>query len=178
MRLLPTMALEPPARYVAFVAAHLDPLREQAVGVAGEDEAQRLYPEVLTDVATRWRWLELRPKPARKQPKATTSGPRKIQYYRNPMGLPDTSPVPKKDSMGMDYIPVYADEDQDSGNIEEHPHPGHERFHSHRLNRRARGAFAHPATAPRRHVRPPALAARRAPGGWPPRPHPPRMRPA
>src|SRR5215472_10634193 len=35
---------------------------------------------------------------------------RKILYYRNPMGLPDTSPVPKKDSMGMDYIPVYADE--------------------------------------------------------------------
>jgi Cu(I)/Ag(I) efflux system membrane fusion protein len=26
------------------------------------------------------------------------------------MGLPDTSLVPKKDSMGMDYIPVYADE--------------------------------------------------------------------
>ena len=24
------------------------------------------------------------------------------------MGLPDTSPVPKKDSMGMDYLPVYA----------------------------------------------------------------------
>lgn len=36
--------------------------------------------------------------------------PRKILYYRNPMGLADTSPVPKKDSMGMDYIPVYADE--------------------------------------------------------------------
>src|SRR5262249_60299245 len=35
---------------------------------------------------------------------------RKILYYRNPMGLTDTSPVPKKDSMGMDYIPVYADE--------------------------------------------------------------------
>jgi len=31
-----------------------------------------------------------------------------ILYYRNPMGLPDTSPVPKKDSMGMDYIPVFA----------------------------------------------------------------------
>jgi Cu(I)/Ag(I) efflux system membrane fusion protein len=47
---------------------------------------------------------------------ATTPSPtpppadRKILYYRNPMGLPDTSPVPKKDSMGMDYIPVYADE--------------------------------------------------------------------
>lgn len=37
-------------------------------------------------------------------------GPRRILYYRNPMGLPDVSPVPKKDSMGMDYIPVYADE--------------------------------------------------------------------
>ena len=36
---------------------------------------------------------------------------KKILYYRNPMGLPDTSPEPKKDSMGMDYIPVYADED-------------------------------------------------------------------
>lgn len=35
---------------------------------------------------------------------------RKILYYRNPMGLPDTSPTPKKDSMGMDYQPVYADE--------------------------------------------------------------------
>ncbi|MDO8813243.1 MAG: efflux RND transporter periplasmic adaptor subunit [Gallionella sp.] len=32
---------------------------------------------------------------------------RKILYYRNPMGLQDTSPVPKKDTMGMDYVPVY-----------------------------------------------------------------------
>jgi Cu(I)/Ag(I) efflux system membrane fusion protein len=35
---------------------------------------------------------------------------RKILYYRNPMGLPDSSPTPKKDPMGMDYIPVYAGE--------------------------------------------------------------------
>lgn len=34
----------------------------------------------------------------------------KILYYRHPMGQPDASPVPKKDSMGMDYIPVYEDE--------------------------------------------------------------------
>lgn len=41
---------------------------------------------------------------------APTPAPaRQILYYRNPMGLPDTSPVPKKDSMGMDYVPVYAD---------------------------------------------------------------------
>ena len=41
---------------------------------------------------------------------AVPEGERKVLYYRNPMGLPDVSPVPKKDSMGMDYIPVYADE--------------------------------------------------------------------
>jgi membrane fusion protein, copper/silver efflux system len=35
----------------------------------------------------------------------------KVLYYRNPMGLPDTSPVPKKDAMGMDYVPVHEGED-------------------------------------------------------------------
>jgi hypothetical protein len=37
---------------------------------------------------------------------ATKKQPR-LLYYRNPMGLPDTSPVPKKDPMGMDYIAVF-----------------------------------------------------------------------
>jgi Cu(I)/Ag(I) efflux system membrane fusion protein len=37
---------------------------------------------------------------------------KKLLYYRNPMGLPDTSPVPKKDPMGMDYIAVYAGGDE------------------------------------------------------------------
>ena len=36
---------------------------------------------------------------------------RKILFYRNPMGLPDTSAVPKKDEMGMDYIPIYEGEE-------------------------------------------------------------------
>ncbi len=39
---------------------------------------------------------------------------RKVLYYRNPMGLPDTSPTPKKDPMGMDYIPVYEGEEPES----------------------------------------------------------------
>ena len=42
---------------------------------------------------------------------------RKILYYRNPMGLPDTSPVPKQDSMGMDYTPVYADEEVSNNQV-------------------------------------------------------------
>lgn len=40
------------------------------------------------------------------------------KLYRNPMGAPDTSPVPKKDSMGMDYIPVCEDEGgPENGNV-------------------------------------------------------------
>ncbi len=43
---------------------------------------------------------------------------RKPLYYRNPMGLPDTSPVPKKDAMGMDYVAVYEGEAGSSGVID------------------------------------------------------------
>jgi membrane fusion protein, copper/silver efflux system len=52
---------------------------------------------------------------------AATSSERKIKYYRNPMGLPDTSPTPKKDSMGMDYIPVYEGDDTDDGSVKLSP---------------------------------------------------------
>jgi RND family efflux transporter MFP subunit len=37
------------------------------------------------------------------------SGDPKILFYRNPMDPTITSPVPAKDYMGMDYIPVYAE---------------------------------------------------------------------
>lgn len=46
-----------------------------------------------------------------------TGGNKRIKFYRNPMGLPDTSAVPKKDSMGMDYIPVYDDEDAEGATV-------------------------------------------------------------
>lgn len=36
------------------------------------------------------------------------TGEKKILFYRNPMDSNVTSSVPMKDSMGMDYIPVYA----------------------------------------------------------------------
>jgi len=53
------------------------------------------------------------------QPKGSDGGSDKGQvlYYRNPMGLADTSPVPKKDWMGMDYIPVYEHEDVGGGAV-------------------------------------------------------------
>ncbi|HBT69930.1 MAG TPA: efflux transporter periplasmic adaptor subunit [Agrobacterium sp.] len=48
---------------------------------------------------------------------ASATRERKVLYYRNPMGLPDTSKVPKKDSMGMDYLPVYEGEVSDSSTV-------------------------------------------------------------
>ena len=52
---------------------------------------------------------------------AVLPGEQTILYYRNPMGLPDTSPVPKQDSMGMDYLPVYAGEADDTGTVRVSP---------------------------------------------------------
>ena len=48
-------------------------------------------------------------------PAASATPQRRLLYYRNPMGLADTSPTPKKDPMGMEYIAVYEGEDQDAG---------------------------------------------------------------
>lgn len=41
----------------------------------------------------------------------SSPGERKPLFYRNPMNAAITSAVPAKDEMGMDYIPVYADEE-------------------------------------------------------------------
>ncbi|MDQ7773151.1 MAG: heavy metal-binding domain-containing protein [Elusimicrobiales bacterium] len=43
----------------------------------------------------------------KKEPAA--GGEREVKFYRNPMNPEITSPVPMKDEMGMDYIPVYGD---------------------------------------------------------------------
>ncbi len=40
---------------------------------------------------------------------------RKLLFYRNPMNGSITSPVPMKDDMGMDYIPVYEEEETSLG---------------------------------------------------------------
>ena len=39
-------------------------------------------------------------------------GGRKIVFYRSPMNPSQTSPTPRKDEMGMDYVPVFQDEVQ------------------------------------------------------------------
>ncbi len=47
-----------------------------------------------------------------KSKQAAVSVAKKPLYYRNPMNPEITSPVPARDDMGMDYIPVYAESDQ------------------------------------------------------------------
>jgi hypothetical protein len=54
------MASEAPPGYVAFVQAHLEPLRRDAARVVGDEiDPDVLYQDVLADVAARWNWLEL-----------------------------------------------------------------------------------------------------------------------
>src|SRR5512137_523685 len=43
------------------------------------------------------------------EPEAAPAGERKPLYYRNPMNPEVRSPVPAKDEMGMDYVPVYEE---------------------------------------------------------------------
>jgi Cu(I)/Ag(I) efflux system membrane fusion protein len=74
--------------------------------VSGELPAARTMPQA-----------EAAQPPAPEPAAAENGGKGKILYYRNPMGLPDVSYEPKKDSMGMDYIPVYEDDAQDQGSI-------------------------------------------------------------
>jgi RND family efflux transporter MFP subunit len=52
-------------------------------------------------------WLAGMESPA---PKPAAEAERKVLFYRNPMDPQVTSPVPMKDQMGMDYVPVYEDE--------------------------------------------------------------------
>jgi Cu(I)/Ag(I) efflux system membrane fusion protein len=79
-----------------------------AVGIAAGAAASEMLGALFSAAA-----------PARKDtpPGDAAKKERRILYYKNPMGHPDTSPVPKKDSMGMDYIPVYEGEDDESGTV-------------------------------------------------------------
>lgn len=63
---------------------------------------------LLLVVAAGGYWLGTRAATTGKPATSPSKAERTVLYYRNPMGLPDTSPVPKKDSMGMEYVPVYA----------------------------------------------------------------------
>ena len=101
-----TMAIAP-ARAVAY---YQDPNGKPDFSPEPKKDAEgRDYVPVYEEAAE--------PAPAAR-PGVKAGGERKVLYYRNPMGLPDTAPTQKKDSMGMAYLPVYADAaGDDSGTV-------------------------------------------------------------
>lgn len=54
--------------------------------------------------------------PSSQQPTERAEVEKKPLFYRSPMNPSVTSPVPAKDSMGMDYVPVFKEEDEPTGN--------------------------------------------------------------
>jgi Cu(I)/Ag(I) efflux system membrane fusion protein len=48
--------------------------------------------------------------PSKDQKGTERGGQKKLLFYRSPMDPQQTSPVPRKDEMGMDYIPVYEED--------------------------------------------------------------------
>jgi Cu(I)/Ag(I) efflux system membrane fusion protein len=91
---------------------HPDGLPEWSVSERQTEDGRAFLPVLASEDLS----LGPAPEPSSEMAMAET-GERTILYYRNPMGLPDTSPVPKQDSMGMDYIPVYEGGDSDDGSV-------------------------------------------------------------
>ena len=66
-----------------------------------------MHPQVTSDKPGDCPICKMRLVPRGRQDGQKNADGRKILYYRNPMDPRITSPTPAKDSMGMDYIPVY-----------------------------------------------------------------------
>jgi len=78
-----------------------------------------MHPQVIQDHPGNCPICGMKLNPIRKQPgrTASTSGERKVKYYKSTMMLGEISQTPRKDSMGMDMVPVYEDETADSQTI-------------------------------------------------------------
>jgi len=80
---------------------------------ARSEQARQLYtcgmhPQVIQDHPGNCPICGMKLTPIRKQTGDEPAGERKIEFYKSTMKPGETSPVPAKDSMGMDMVPVYA----------------------------------------------------------------------
>jgi RND family efflux transporter MFP subunit len=108
-------------------AGHVHPAAGQ--GETAEAMKQQytcaMHPFILSDTPGSCPICGMTLTPVRSDSASTASGggkkDRKILFYRNPMNPDVTSPVPAKDDMGMDYVPVYEDEGSDGGTIRVDP---------------------------------------------------------
>lgn len=75
-----------------------------------------MHPQVLQDHPGNCPICGMKLVPVRKQPSSAAAGKqgadRKIKYYKSTMLLGEISQTPRKDSMGMDMVPVYEGEDE------------------------------------------------------------------
>jgi Cu(I)/Ag(I) efflux system membrane fusion protein len=70
-----------------------------------------MHPEIVSDKPGTCPICGMKLQPVEDEAVAAPTGARRtIAYYRHPMRPEVTSPVPAKDEMGMDYVPVYTDE--------------------------------------------------------------------
>jgi Cu(I)/Ag(I) efflux system membrane fusion protein len=89
-------------RRIALYRSPMDPT--QTSPVPRKDGMGMDYVPVYKEVTIR----EKAPRAA--TPPHAPALPRAVAFYRSPMDPRQTSPVPRKDEMGMDYLPVYRDE--------------------------------------------------------------------
>lgn len=85
-----------------------------------------MHPQVIQNKPGNCPICGMKLTPVRKQPDAKTgstnataasTGERRIKYYKSTMLLGEISQTPRKDSMGMDMVPVFEDEAADSSTI-------------------------------------------------------------
>jgi membrane fusion protein, copper/silver efflux system len=101
--------------------------RASMTGTTGQLYQCSMHPQIVSDKPGVCPICGMRLEPVERISSAATAsapGARKILFYRHPMRPDVTSPTPAKDEMGMDYIPVYADETTEgTGDV-----PGHAGF--------------------------------------------------
>ncbi len=69
-----------------------------------------MHPWIIQDHPGNCPICGMKLEPVHKSAGAATAGIHKVKFYKSSMKLGETSPVPAKDSMGMDMVPVYEDQ--------------------------------------------------------------------
>ncbi len=80
-----------------------------------------MHPQIVQDKPGDCPICGMKLQPVRKQPPgvqpAASNGERKVKYYKSTMRLGEISQTPRKDSMGMDMVPVYEGEAEETATI-------------------------------------------------------------
>ena len=84
-----------------------------------------MHPQIVSEKPGKCPICQMDLEAVEQTPPTADTGERKLLFYRHPMRPDVTSPTPAKDEMGMDYIPVYADENEALGASDV---PGHAAF--------------------------------------------------